>query len=166
MKKLCVIAVLFAVMFFSSCSTHIDEAISYNEAVVLCYNKVADVEERLIYYLLTSDTLKFNEQLANFKKQLDLSSEELRGLGAFQGDDGFQKEGIAMLDAFKEITLKELPGLMTIILKTDTTGTDTLHTDTLFESGLNEYESKIGEAFDKFVEAQQRFAAKYSFKLE
>lgn len=166
MKQLCVIAVLFSVMFFSSCSTHIDEAISYNEAVVLCYNKVADIEERLIYYLLTSDTTNFKIQFENFRTQLDSSEEEMKVLGEFRGDSVFYKEGLAMIKTFKEVSLKELPELMTLISQSDTLGKDTLTQDTLFESRLNAYDSRIGAAFDKFVEAQQKFAAQYSFKLE
>ncbi len=149
-----------------SCSSSIDEALSYNEDIVLCYKKVADIEERLIYYLLTSDTINFNVQFENFKKQLDASEEEMKSIGGFNGDDTFQKEGVAMMNAYRETTLKELPELLVLLANSDTLGADSVNHDALFEKRLNNYDKIIGRAFDKFFEAQQKFAARYSIKIE
>ena len=156
----------FFVLLIISCSDNSKDAIKYNEKVVLSYQKVADIEEKLIFYLLADDTVHFNVEYDKFVKQIDLSEKEIKQIGAFNKYPDFYEAALDMINFYKEVSSKKIIELMLLKReKANLKESDSLNKVNDFGESLKSYNSIMEIEFLKFDTAQKKFANKFSFKL-
>lgn len=148
------------------CSGSIEEALSYNETLVMQYNRVATIEERLIFLVLTEDTAYFDKELKKYITQIQTSDSVIRVLGAYRDYPDFQLAALRMLEVYKSTT-PQMEELMAMVRnKSLIELTDSIPFDTLLSHKLFFMDSIIEAEFDTFYMAQEKFAAKFSFRLE
>ena len=149
-----------------SCSDNIEKALEYNEKIVLSYAKVADIEEKLMIYILSDDTAHIKIEYEKFVNQIDSSEKEIKVLGSFKDYPDFSVAALGMMSVYKKVALKEILDLMAYKKgMTYLEGSDSIKSEKALEGKLKGLDSLVESEFIKFETAQQKFAAKYSFKL-
>jgi len=166
MKQANRIIFYFIALLLLSCSDKSKDAINYNEKIVLSYQKVTDIEEKLIFYLLADDTLNFDKDYDRFINQIDSSEKEIKLIGAFEGYSDFYVAALNMINVYRKVASIKILDLMVLKReKVNPNKTDSLNKANDFGENLKSYNSIIENEFLKFDTAQQKFASKFGFKL-
>jgi len=158
---------IIPVIFISaSCSNNVENAVDYNEVIVLSYEKVADMEDNLMFHILMSDSIKFDSSYTEFLNQIESSKEEIESLGSFNTYSEFQEAALSMLDMYKDKAAQRLVELMNFMKGGSTEDVmDSTAYDVYFEDKMFELDSIIEDAFKRFENEQKKFAAKFGFSL-
>ena len=155
-----------SVFILLSCSDNTEQAIKYNKKIVLSYQKVAEIKEKLIFYILSNDSIHFKQENKQFIEQIGLSEKEIKDIGSFHNYSDYNTAALEMMKTYRSVANKEIKELMSIIKgKSQIKDSDTLNTNNIFEKKLDEINKLIEKEFIKFEQAQEKFAVKFNIKM-
>jgi len=153
------------IFFLVSCTNTGDNAVSYNEKIVLSYEKVASLEDRLMFYILKNDSVNFDTCYIDFLNQIEVSKTEIKNLGAYNEYSEFQEAALQMLEMYKNKAADRLVELMNFMKGGKEEGMGSGINGDFFELKLFELDSIIEEEFERFENQQKKFAEMFGFVL-
>jgi len=150
------------VFLFLSCSDNVKEAIEYNKRIVLSYQKVADIKDKLMFYILVKDTTHFDLEYKEFVNQINLSEKEIGEIGSFENYPDFNNAALSMMSVYKDVAKKEILDLRFLVKKKLQLNKQDSSSENVFGEKLHKLNSVLDSEFNKFETAQQKFAAKFN----
>jgi len=157
---------VMAVFLLAKCSYSIDRALSYNEAIVDAYQRLAEREVMLLYTILNNDTLSYEMNYQLFIRQIEESKKAIEALGPFDENyDDFYLSALRVFDVYEYIAYNDIPKIMAFMSVYYEDPDDDILNEEL-DNMLIQMDETIDIEFIKFETAQQKFAAKYSFELD
>lgn len=153
---------LLITFFFFACGPSANDAIKYNDTIVVAQKKVIEKEAVLIDVInTTSDSLDLVYE--DFKKEIDLSIETIKKMEAFDKKTDYKDLALSFFSDYKEVAENEYKEMISYAKVPDSLYTEEMDNKVL-ELSKN-IDDKINKSIDAFIKFQDNFAAKYKFEL-
>lgn len=140
-----------------------DDAIAYNDEIVGIQQDVDYAILDVYNALETYDIDIMNDTKAEAIQIIDDAKEEIEDLGDFDGEDGFQKASLDLIDMYEDILLNELTQLIEYSANIDNL-TDEEYDD--YDKTIDMMLEKYDKAFDNFELEQELFAINWDFEIK
>jgi len=164
MKKLTLLALVTFMVALVSCSPSVKEALSYNDTIVYYHQdmdkKVSILSDTYNNYVPEEMDSAYQNAINSAEKGIEF----VKSLGAFHGDDSYQKAAQALFEMYKSVVEVEHARIIGLLK---------LPANQFQQAEINELEQlkdtaavKIQSKIDETAKVQELFAKKYKFPME
>jgi hypothetical protein len=149
-----------ALLFLLGCGPGPEEAVKYNDSIVVFQNRVISMEDRFMESL-DGGPEEMRQGLDSLMHQVMRSLEGTKKLGGFHGDESLYQAAVKLLENYKSIVDNEYRTVVELLCKPDE---DTEEDDQeKYDDAINEANRKLIEATEAFDRAQDAFSKKHNF---
>ena len=153
---------LLITFFFFTCGPSANDAIKYNDTIVIAQKKVIEKEAVLIDAINeTSDNIDLVYE--DFKKEIDSSIVTIKKMEAFDKKTDYKDMALSFFSDYKEVAENEYKEMISYAKVPDSLYTEEIDNKVL-ELSKN-IDDKINKSIETFIKFQDNFAAKYKFEL-
>ncbi len=150
--------------FIFSCQNKTDEAIKYNDNIIIQQQKIVQLFNRLDSSFADTIHQSFIENHKLLSREINRQFHFIDSLPSFNNDSSFKSEYKKLLTIYRDVVQNNYTKMIELY-----TLPDSLYTQSIKDEFLNIYKQsneQLQNAINEFIKFQQSFAKKYNFSLQ